>query len=165
MDLLKGLEVYLFVDKFQREAIKDVGFLCGLHSKLTNWNDLNDKLEEAIKNKQQDRPCLFEVYQKTVWAQKHDCARERIKMFAVKGKVRQSQTLQRIMKAICNVEHILGKHVTFINTPGNAENDQIKWHQLVNVHLEEEAKQTAIFHSRYNYGSSRLPDKLQEHLL
>ena len=43
MDCLRGLEVFIFVDNFQREATKDAGFFIGLHSRLTNWDNLRKK--------------------------------------------------------------------------------------------------------------------------
>ena len=36
LDLLRGLKVFIFVDNFHHKAMKDAGYLIGLHSKLTN---------------------------------------------------------------------------------------------------------------------------------
>ncbi len=66
MELLKHLEGFLFVDKFQREAICDFGFICGLHSWLTHWDDLFEKLATAMKERQEGWHCVFEVYRKSV---------------------------------------------------------------------------------------------------
>ncbi len=67
-----------------------------------------------------------------------------IKISTVKENVRQAQTLQRILKSICNKEKLLREHVTFVNASGRGEQNNIKQDQIASVNLEEEQYQVTI---------------------
>ena len=64
------------------------------------------------------------------------------KIFSVQGKVRQIDSLQRIMKSICNKHRRFGKHVEFVNAPKYEEHQRRG--EIIIRHTEEEGLQTAI---------------------
>ncbi len=117
MDLLKGLEVFIFVDHFHRKATRDAGYLVGLHSRLTNWVNLNERLHQAVQKEHGGEKLTFEVYKKHLWVPDTSNNRNSTRIFSIKGKVRQIETLQRTLKTVINKKKILGCHVDFTNAP------------------------------------------------
>ncbi len=142
MEFLKDLEVFIFVDNFHQEAKKDAGYFIGLHSRLTNWDNLCDKLKNAIKNVPGGDSILWEVYRKTLWVPTHQGWKMGTKLFSVKGKVRQIDSLQRVLKQVCNKKQLLSEHVEFVKAPKREEDQHLC--KIIIKHTEAEESQTAI---------------------
>ena len=66
MAVFKEKAVYVTVDKFQRQAVKKVGFLVGLHTKLTQWGDLQDKIQRLV-NEAGSELTPIDTLCKSVW--------------------------------------------------------------------------------------------------
>ena len=82
------------------------------------------------------------VYKKHLWMATSGQEKFGTKLFAIKGKVRQIESLQRTMKSLCNKQHCFGKHVKFVNAA--AHDDHQRLVELIDRHVVEEDKQTAI---------------------
>ncbi len=63
MGVLKDKAVFVSIDKFLCQAVKEVGLLVGLHPKLMHWTDLQTKLEQLV-NCNEDETLPIETLQK-----------------------------------------------------------------------------------------------------
>ena len=85
---------------------------------------------------------LWEVYRKTLWVPTHQERKTGTKLFSIKGKVRQIESLQRLLKQVCNEKQLFGEHVEFVPAPKRKEDQRLC--EIINKHTEAEGSQTAI---------------------
>ena len=120
MDVLKQKQTFVSIDKFHRKAIREVGFLVGLHTKLVHWQDLQDNVQGLMdENTSQKIP--VEVLRKSVWV---DVDNERIgvQIFTVRCTMKQMDAVTAALHDICNIKATLGPQTKFVCLNNSDEN-------------------------------------------
>ncbi len=66
MGVLKQKETFVSLDKFHQKAIREVGFLIDLHTKLVHWQDLQETVQGLVDAHTATKVPI-KVLRKSVW--------------------------------------------------------------------------------------------------
>ncbi len=142
MDVLKQKETFVSIDKFHRKAIKEFGFLVGLHTKLVHWQDLQDTVQRLVDD-MSSRKIQVEVLRKSVWVDADD---ERIgaQIFTVCSTVRNMADAIATFNNLCNEQQKLGPQVKFVSLCNSDTNFQNELADIIRAQWRSDDEQSAI---------------------